>query len=124
MFFYSSIRGDTVQRKVSFQTSLGPLMKLYRYLTNGEGVWSAGKRLLPVELVEEVNKKRARLTKPLLPEGGYRFWLTKAGKIRYGKTLFITHQKYLPDIKIEEIFKKDLGRVVYEDEFQVVESLD
>lgn len=28
--------------------------KLYRYTTNGEGVFSAGKRLLPEELVNEV----------------------------------------------------------------------
>lgn len=36
-------------------------MKLYRYLTNGEGVWSAGKRLLPLKLVDEANQNRAWL---------------------------------------------------------------
>lgn len=96
-------------------------MKLYRFFTNEEGVWSAGKRLLPQNLVEEANQNRSWLNKPDLPDGNYRFWLTELGKDKYEKTLFKTHQKYLPDIKIDEIEKESLDQIAYEDEFQIVE---
>ena len=95
---------------------------LYRYTTKGEGVFSAGKRLLPEHLVEEVLEAKKWLKKPNLPEGEYRFYLTKKGKEKYEKTLLLSHNKYLPDIKIEEIDSSKLKRVVYEDEYQVVES--
>ena len=98
-------------------------MKLYRYLTNGEGVWSAGKRLLPADLVEEANKNRSWLSKPELPESNYRFWLTELGKEKYQQTLYQTHQKYLPSITLEEMDRDSIGETVYEDEFQVVEKL-
>ena len=55
-------------------------MKLYRYTTHGEGVWSAGKRLLPSDLVDEANENRKWMVKPDLPEGEYRFFLTELGK--------------------------------------------
>lgn len=93
---------------------------LYRYMTHGEGVWSAGKRLLPPELVDEANKNRAWLTKPALPLGEYRFYMTNKGKEKYEDTLYKTHQKYLPDITLEGIPREKIGEVVYEDEFQVV----
>jgi len=98
-------------------------MKLFRYLTNGEGVWAAGKRLLPPGLVEEANRNRAWLKKPSLPEGNFRFWLTELGREKYEQALYKTHQKYLPNITLEEKDKKDIMNIAYEDEFQVVEEM-
>lgn len=98
-------------------------MIVYRYLANGDGVWSAGKRLLPAELVGEANQNRAWLAKPELPDGNYRFWLTELGKDKYEQTLYKTHQKYLPDITVEEKDRKELGKIIYEDEFQLVETV-
>ena len=98
-------------------------MKLYRFTTNGEGVFSAGKRLLPEELVEEVLENKKWLLKPTLPEGDYRFYLTEKGKEVYEKTLFLSHKKYLENIKMENYNKAKLNDVVYEDEYQVVEKL-
>src|SRR3989344_4045170 len=96
---------------------------LYRYTTNGEGIWSAGKRLLPPELIDEANANRAWLTKPELPEGNYCFWLTEQGKEKYEQTLYRTHQKYLSNIQLESKDKASLGTIIYEDEFQVVEQI-
>ncbi|MBS3093917.1 hypothetical protein J4456_05040 [Candidatus Pacearchaeota archaeon] len=64
---------------------------LYRFTTNGEGVFSAGKRLLPKELIDEVNENRRWLTKPDLPEGNYQFLLTEKGMKKYEQTLFLSH---------------------------------
>ncbi len=97
---------------------------VYRYLTNGEGTWSAGKRLLPSELVDEANKNRAWLKKPELPPGNYRFWITEKGRDQYKETLLQVHQKYLPDITLEEKPRRNLEKVIYEDEFQVVEEIE
>lgn len=98
-------------------------MQVYRYTTNGEGVWSAGKRLLPPHLVEEANQSRAWLTRPDLPEGNFRFWLTEKGKQQYESTLYLTHQKYLAKVTLEEVSRDSLGEIVYEDEYQVVEKV-
>ena len=54
--------------------------QLYRYTSNGEGVFSAGKRLLPENLVDEAWEARKWMPKPKLPEGEYRFLLTPKGK--------------------------------------------
>lgn len=97
--------------------------KLYRYTTNGEGVFSAGKRLLPEELIDEVNQNRKWLVKPNFQKGNYRFYLTKKGKETYEKTLMSSHKKYLPNIKLEVINRSKLGKIIYEDEYQVVEEL-
>lgn len=97
---------------------------VYRYTTNGEGVWSAGKRLLPEELIDEANKNRGWLSKPNLPPGNYIFWMTKLGKEKYENTLLKTHQKYLPNIKLEEKEYRSLGKIVYQDEYQIVESVE
>jgi len=94
--------------------------KLYRYTSNGEGVWSAGKRLLPEELVDEAWEQRKWMPKPELPEGGYRFFLTEKGRSEYEKTLLNVHKKYLSNIKLEEVCRSDIREVVYEDEWQVV----
>lgn len=94
--------------------------KLYRFTTNGEGVWSAGKRMLPQELVEEANENRKWLPKPNLPEGEYRFYMKEKGKVQYENTLMKTHQKYLPNIICEEVEPLSIGDVVYEDEWQAV----
>ncbi len=94
---------------------------LYRYTTNNGGVWSAGKRLLPEDLVEEVLERKKWLPKPVLPEGNYRFYLTEKGKQKYEKTLLLSHQKYLLNIKKEKIDRNKVVKIVYEDEWQVVE---
>lgn len=57
--------------------------KLYRYTANGEGIWSAGKRLLPEDLIEEAWEARKWMPKPQLPDGDYRFYLTEKGKEKY-----------------------------------------
>ena len=68
---------------------------IYRYTSDGEGVFSAGKRLLPKNLVEEVIEAKKWLIKPKLPEGNYRFYLTEKGKEKYEETLLLSHKKYL-----------------------------
>ncbi len=98
-------------------------LKVYRFTTNGEGVFSAGKRLLPEELIDEVNENRKWLIKPNLPQGNYQFYLTEKGMKKYEQTLFLSHQKYLKNIKKETIERKNLKKIVYEDEHQVVEEI-
>ena len=95
-------------------------VKVYRYTTNNEGVFSAGKRLLPEKLVEEVLENKKWLIKPKLQNGEYRFYLTKNGKEKYESTLLISHKKYLKNIKLEVYNKNDLKNIVYEDEYQIV----
>lgn len=97
---------------------------LYRYTANGEGIWAAGKRLLPEELMDEAWEQRKWMPKPQLPEGEYRFFLTAKGKEQYEKTLLNTHKKYLTNIKSEEVDPTKIGEVVYEDEWQVVAKRD
>ena len=97
--------------------------RLYRFTTNGEGVFSAGKRLLPEELIDEVNERRKWLQKPNLSEGNYRFYLTEKGKQMYEQTLLLSHRKYLLDIKSQVISRNELGKIIYEDEYQVVEEV-
>ena len=60
------------------------------------------------------------MPKPELPDGEYRFFLTKQGKEQYENTLLNTHKKYLSHIKCEEVDPSQLGEVVYKDEWQVV----
>ncbi len=98
-------------------------MKLYRYTSSGEGVFSIGKRLLPQNLVEEANKARAWLPKPTLLEGDYTFYLSEKGKEQYEATLLKVRQKYLKDIKCDETALEDLlkeNRIVFQDEWQIV----
>ncbi len=95
-------------------------MNLYRYTSNGEGIWSAGKRLLPENLVAEAFEQRKWLPKPVLPIGEYVFYLTEKGKEKYEKTLLNVHRKYLKDIQCEKIVEFDAGRIVYHDDWQVV----
>ncbi len=97
---------------------------LYRYTTNNEGVWSAGKRLLPKDLVEEVLEAKKGLPKPKLPEGDYRFYLTESGKRKYESTLLLSHKKYLTKIKKEKIQRHKIINIIYEDEWQVVEKVN
>ena len=97
---------------------------LYRYTSNGEGVFTIGKRLLPAELAGEALQARSWLPKPDLPAGNeYRFYMTEKGKEKYEQTLLLVHKKYLTDIKVEassfEAVKK-IGEVIYKDEWQVV----
>ena len=97
---------------------------LYRFTTHGEGVFSAGKRLLPPALLSEVIEAKSWLPKPSLPRRTYRFYLTKKGKEKYEKTLLISHKKYLPDIRCKTILRSALKSIVYEDEWQVVDKVD
>lgn len=99
-------------------------MKLYRYTSNGEGIYSIGKRLLPEPLAEEAWEARKWLPKPQLPEGKYRFFLTEKGKDQYENTLLKVHQKYLSNIDHQEVDSSKLGDVIYEDEWQVVVKTD
>ena len=93
---------------------------VYRYTTNGEGVFSAGKRLLPEELVEEVLERKKWSKKPKLKYGNYIFYLTEQGKEVYEKTLLLSHRKYLPNIKLETISYDSLENIIYEDKYQIV----
>lgn len=97
---------------------------LYRYTADGEGIFSAGKRLLPENLVNEARKARKWLPRPDLPQSGnYRFYLTSKGKEQYEKTLLNVHKKYLQNVKIRQVsidVINAIGPVVYEDEWQVV----
>ncbi len=95
-------------------------MKLYRYTSRGEGIFSAGKRLLPEAFIDEALVARAWLLKPVLPPGEYRFYLTERGKERYEATLLLVHKKYLEDIACEVVEESALGEVVYRDADQVV----
>ena len=96
------------------------MRKLYRYTSYGEGIWSAGKRLLPPELVDEANKNREWLPKPNLPEGHYCVYLTDAGREKYEETLLKTHKKYLKGIHCEEVSFPNPDDIVYMDLWQVV----
>lgn len=80
--------------------------------------------MLPEELVEEVLEAKKWLPKPTLKEGNYRFYLTEKGKGRYEETLLLSHKKYLFNIKCETINKNKLSKIIYEDEWQVVERLN
>ena len=94
---------------------------IYRYTSNDEGVFSAGKRLLPKSLVDEAWEARKWIPKPRLPKKvEYRFYLTLEGKRMYKKTLLKVHKKYLTNIKCEKISLEDKAKVVYEDKWQVV----
>ncbi|MBS3084306.1 hypothetical protein J4411_00125 [Candidatus Pacearchaeota archaeon] len=98
-------------------------MKIYRYTTKGEGVFSAGRRLMPKELTDEVLENKKWLVKPELTEGVYLFYLTEKGREEYEKKLLNSHKKYLTDIKLETHEKENLKKIVYEDEYQIVEKL-
>ncbi|MBI4116186.1 hypothetical protein HY449_00400 [Candidatus Pacearchaeota archaeon] len=97
--------------------------KLYRYASNGEGVFSAGKRLLPKELVPEIDKIRGSIPKPNLKNGNYRFYLKSKGKKVYLKNYYPIHKKYLKNITIEKVSYNKLKNIIYEDECQVVEKI-
>ena len=95
-------------------------MRYYRFTTNNEGVYAAGKRLLPEELIDEAWEKRKWLKKPDLPSGEYQFLFTKKGKEKYEETLFHVHQKYLENIVCHTVESDTIGEVVYQDEYQIV----
>jgi hypothetical protein len=101
--------------------------KLYRYTTNGEGTFSAGRRLLdsqPPEFIakvlEVVKKNKEWLILPELEEGNLEFYWTELGKEKYESGVYLIHKKYLPDIQLETISDEELqGKVVYRDMYQV-----
>lgn len=95
--------------------------KVYRFTTEGEGTWNAGKRLLPPELIELANQNRQWLTKPSLPEGDYRSWFTEEGKSMYEQTLLSIHRLYLSNIEMIEQLRSNLGEIAYVDIYQILE---
>ncbi len=103
---------------------------VHRYTTKGEGIFSAGKRLLAdafaksIINLEEVLKAKEWLPKPKLPKGDYIFYLTEKGKKMYENSLLKLHKKYLEEIKCEIIEKEKIKNIIYEDEYQVVEKLE
>lgn len=97
--------------------------KLYRYTVNGEGLFSVAKRLLPEELMPEINKIKGSIPNPDLPKGNYRFYLKEKGKEVYLKNYNPIHKKYLKDIKMETFDREEIDNVIYEDDFQVVEEI-
>lgn len=94
--------------------------KLYRYTSQGEGVFSIGKRFPPKYLAEEADAARKWLPCPELPEGEYQYFFTEKGKEEYEKTLLPVHKKYLSDIQCEEAGSPESSRVAYEDEWQTI----
>jgi hypothetical protein len=96
------------------------MAKLYRYTTNGEGVFSAGKRFLPEDLVNEAWEARKWIPKPELPEGEYLFLFTQEGLEKYEQTLKKVHEKYLENLTMEEVDTALLGDPVYQDNWQIV----
>ncbi len=97
---------------------------LYRYTSEGEGIFTAGKRLLPESLINEVLEAKKWLPKPSLnPNFEYKFYLTSKGKEQYENTLLNVHRKYLKDIKLE-LFEteklKSEKEIAFQDQWQVV----
>lgn len=100
---------------------------LYRYTTNGEGTFSAGRRLLDTQTPDFIAKVLAIVAKNkdwlVLPELEYdnlEFYWTESGKKKYEEGFLPSHSEYLPNIQLEIIKYDELkGKVVYEDEYQV-----
>src|SRR5947209_12573389 len=85
-------RWRTGRYKLSIYTWLKRHMKydyLYRYTSDGEGIFSASRRLPPEYLADEVSNAMKWLPEPELPPGDdYRLYFTLKGKEQYEKTLF------------------------------------
>lgn len=95
--------------------------KLYRYTSNGEGIYSIGKRLLPENLANEAWEARKWLPKPVLQPGEYLFFLTEKGRRKYEETLLRIHEKYLDNIELHQLYQDELTEeVIYQDEWQIV----
>jgi hypothetical protein len=109
------------------KTSMKYQGMLYRYTTNGEGTFSAGRRLLntqPKEFIEKmlevVRRNKSWLRLPELSMDNLEFYWTEEGKSKYEEDFLPMHRQYLPDIKLEVVNYDELpGEVVYEDEHQV-----
>ena len=114
---------ETYQKMIDAMYMNARETRIYRYTSDDEGIFSAGKRLLPEELVDEVIEKKKWLKKPDLPEGNYRFYLTEKGNEKYEQTLLHSHKKYLKNINLEEYSRENLNKIIYEDEYQIVEKL-
>ncbi len=101
--------------------------KLYRYTTNSEGTFSAGRRLLddqPQEridrILEGVKKNKEWLIRPELEEDNLEFYWTEKGRERYEKNFLPIHKEYLPNIQMDTINLSALpGKIIYTDENQI-----
>jgi hypothetical protein len=100
---------------------------LYRYTTNGEGTFSAGRRLidslsadLKAEVLSVVAKNKSWLTLPALSMDNLEFYWTELGRQKYEESFLVVHQKYLPNIQfIVTTYEQLSGPIVYEDIYQV-----
>lgn len=100
---------------------------LYRYTSNGEGTFSAGRRLLdeqPKEfidrMVQVVKDNKQWLVLSRIEHDNLEFFWTEKGKEEYEKTFLPMHREYLPNIEITEVKREELlGEIVYEDEHQI-----
>lgn len=101
--------------------------KLYRYTTNGEGTFSAGRRFLDTQpkdfiekMLEVVKRNKSWLRLPELPIDNLEFYWTEEGKLKYDAEFLLMHKRYLPNIKLDKVSYDALpGDIVYEDKHQV-----
>jgi hypothetical protein len=101
--------------------------RLYRYTTNSEGTFSAGRRLLDsqpadfiAKVLEVVRKNKEWLSLPELEHDNLEFYWTEAGNKKYEENFLPIHKEYLPNIHLEIIKLEDLpGKIVYQDENQI-----
>ena len=92
-------------------------MNLYRYTTNGKGVFTEGKEKMPEELVEKILEAKKWLDRPDIDSPSTSYF-TPEGAAKYEETLLPLHKEYLENIIKEEFQRKDLGEVLYSDEYQ------
>lgn len=93
---------------------------LYRYTTDGKGVFRAGKEQMPEELIEEILEAKKWLANPGASHEGSTSYFTPEGAKKYEETLMPLHKKYLKNIVKEEILRTKLGDAIYKDEHQVL----
>jgi hypothetical protein len=95
-------------------------MKLYRYTSEGEGIFNKERESLPDSMIDEGHKARAWLPKPDLDVENFSFYLKEKGNNEYKKKLLPFHQKFLKDIECEELeIDVQVDDVVYQDEWQI-----
>jgi hypothetical protein len=98
-------------------------MKLYRYTSEGEGIFVKERAELPDSMIDEGHEARSWLPNPTLeglPEGEFSFYLKEKGNSEYKNKLLPFHKKFLKDIECEEIEREvKVEDVVYQDEYQI-----
>ena len=94
---------------------------VYRYTSEGRGIFMAEDELEPPELEPEINRAKAWLPAPKL-DCECEFYMTEKGREIYEQTLRPLHEKFMPEISVEAVPRSELEEIVYEDEFQVAEK--